>query len=65
MIVWSSCEEGMPGPGEYLICHEVYGYQYITVAVVEEDVFLIQDDDSSYEVDCPTHWAELKKPWQK
>lgn len=66
MIIWSSCEEEMPGSvGEYLICYEVFGYQHIDIGYIEDEEFMIKIGDDYCEVVGATHWAELNKPWQK
>lgn len=62
MINWKSCAEEMPSTvADYLICYEVFGYQYIDIAYITDDEFMIKVDDAYVEVNA-THWAELNKP---
>jgi len=62
MISWNSCAEEMPSTvGDYLICYEAFGYQYIDIGYITDDEFMIKIDDGYVEVNA-THWAELNKP---
>lgn len=62
MISWNRCEDVMPDTvGEYLIYYNEVGHQYIDIAYISDDVFIIDNEP----VRCPTHWAELNKPVQK
>lgn len=64
MINWNRCEDKMPDTvGDYLICYELFGYQYVDIAYIEDDVFMIPcNDGETCPVEYPTHWTELNKP---
>lgn len=61
MISWNRCEEIMPGTVvEYIISYEYLGRQYLDIAYIEDDVFVI--DDKEEQPENVTHWSELNKP---
>lgn len=61
MIIWNSCKDVMPDTvGEYLISYDYLGRQYLDIAYIEDDVFVI--DDKEEQPENVTHWSELNKP---
>lgn len=64
MINWNRCEDIMPDTvGEYLITYEYHGRQYLDIAYIEDDVFVL--DDKEEQPENVTHWSPLNKPMQK
>jgi len=61
MINWISCKDKMPDTvGEYLISCEYFGRHYLSIAYIEDDVFVI--DDKEEQPEKVTHWSELNLP---
>lgn len=64
MITWNRCEDVMPDTvGDYLICYELFDYQFIEIAYITDDKFTtVTKEGEPVPVENPTHWSKLNKP---